>query len=217
MAKSRQYAELFDGRDLLEQALVSQGIDLCALVAATTVWANPEVFEYLKAHNGYGAYFPNTRRAKPPEVRGMIVDGTRLDDNTYANHAIKYAVGLKRLVVAMEACHVWPGTTYIATCHTVIANLVLMPTSLAGLSDHNDAVISALKYRSYELYGWYPPDEQQPPRPERYSYNWREPEPMTPAIMWSLKHRKGGAAPEPAGPATVSLAARGFLPVGTTS
>lgn len=53
-------------------------------------------------------------------------------------------------------CHIWPGTTYDERYHTLLANLVLIPRILANLSDYFNAVIDVLKYRSYELYGWYP-------------------------------------------------------------
>jgi hypothetical protein len=48
-------------------------------------------------------------------VRGGVVDGVNLDDNTRANQAIKRAVGVNSDdIKGFEACHLWPRTAYDA-------------------------------------------------------------------------------------------------------
>lgn len=108
-----------------------------------------------------------------------MVGNVRLDDNTYGNYAVDGAVG--RATPGLEASHVWPLTTYDERYHTCIANIVLLPASIAGLSDKHPGVIAALKYRSFELFDWYPVDiagvpQKKPERPDRYPTVWREPE-----------------------------------------
>ena len=89
-----------------------------------------------------------------------------------------------------EACHIWPGSAYDPTCHTVLANLLLLPRPLASLSDHDVNIQAALKYRAFELYGWYPPTEQVPVKPEHYPKEWREPLAYTEGVRRALEGRK---------------------------
>lgn len=111
------------------------------------------------------------------EKRGQILDGIRLDDNSYANVALKRALGLHRLQLeGFEACHIWPRTCYDQRFHTVIANLVLLPRALAGLTDHDLEIQASLQYRAFELYGWFPKGTPIPRKPSFYPSHWRDPE-----------------------------------------
>lgn len=166
------------GSELLLQSLVRHNINLSVLVADTAVWANPGVHHRLRSDTGSEAMFPYVRRARSGkgEKRGERINGVRLDDNSYANIAIKRATGLGRSAVGFEVCHIWPATCYDARYHTAIANLVLIPRALAGLSDHDPEVQKALQYRAYELYKWWPQDQPEPKKPEAYPENWRPPQ-----------------------------------------
>jgi len=181
-----------DGLEQLNEAATQLKIDLVALVAATAIWANPKVHTSLCAQHASGAYFPRTRRYRTgdSETRGAFTDTDRLDGNNYANHAIRQAVGIPRAQLTnYHACHIWPQSCYDSRCHTVVANLVLLPSPLATLSDHHSQVIAALQYRAYKLFSWFPPNESAPRRPSHYPSNWREPEPFTPRIQASLNAR----------------------------
>lgn len=132
------------------------------------------------------AWYPNTRRCRTGqgERRGQILDGVKLDDNTYANQAIKRAVGIPdNCLVGFESCHIWPNTCYDHRYNTTIANLVLIPRAIAGLSDHDPEVQAVLQYRSYELYGWYPEGQQCPSKPDFYPRTWREPEAFNQEVL----------------------------------
>lgn len=59
----------------------------------------------------------------------------------------------------------------------MIANLVLIPRALAGLTDHRQAMQTILQYRAYELYGWHPDEQPTPKSPPNFRENWRNPEP----------------------------------------
>lgn len=185
-----------DGDLLVANALERLGIDLSSLLAETAVWASPEVFQMLKCANAHAAWYPMARRAyeKRGEKKGQRVGDIRLDDNTYANVAIKRAVGKAGRIRNLHTCHVWPRTAYDERYYACIANLVLLPRSIAGLSDHHPLMTAALQYRSFELYGWYPADiagepQSQPVKPSDYPSNWRDPEPMTPEIRYAVLRR----------------------------
>lgn len=184
----------YDATAMLTEAAARHGIHLSVLVAETGLWANPAAHRRLVAENGTGTFFPHTRRCRAGrgERRGAVVEGVYLDDNSYANHTIKRAIGVPReRLVGFEACHIWPRTCYDARYHTTIANLVLLPRALAGLSDHDPEIRAALQYRAHELYdGWFPEGEARPVKPAFYPTCWREPFPFTDAVSRTLAKRK---------------------------
>lgn len=185
----------FDGITMLREATARHGIHLSVVVAETALWANQEVYRRLLAEHGSSTYFPNMRRyrAGAGERRGEVRGTERLDDNSYANHAIKQAIGVRATdVVGFETCHIWPKTCYDARYHTNIANLVLIPRPLAGLSDHDPEIQAALQFRSYELYGWHPAECPAPTRPEFYPSVWLAPMPFTARIARALENRRLG-------------------------
>jgi len=119
------------------------------------------------------------------------MSGLRLDDNSYANHATKQALGLGREGPdGFEVCHTWSGSAYDTNCHTVFANLLLLPRTLASLTDHDSDIQATLKYRAYELYGWCPVGEASPAKPFFYPEEWREPLPFDDVVLRALKRRK---------------------------
>lgn len=136
--------------------------------------------------NQEGAWFHHTTRRKTDddkkkyenefkkERRPTVTDETwgkiRLDDNTFANEAIKRAIleGLdnpdsygkdKSIFKGFEACHIWDKTCYDVRYHTSVANLVLLPRPLAGLTDHCDAVKKLLQYEAWRRFGFKPDED----------------------------------------------------------
>ena len=179
---------------LLTEAADRHGIRLSVLVAETGLWASPEVHRRLMTENGMGVFFPNIRRCRTSkgEQRGERIDGIYLDDNSYANHAIKRALGIPREnLIGFEACHIWPTTCYDERYHTAIANLVLLPRALAGLTDHDKEIQKALQYRAYQLYDrWRPDESPSPTEPTFYPSDWSEPLAFTDAVSRALSKRK---------------------------
>lgn len=194
---------VLDASYLLEAALQKHSIHLSLLIAETGFWASTELHRQTLAMSGSPATYPNVRRAKisKGERRGQVVDGIRLDDNTYANRAIKVAVGHPGIFKGFEACHIWPKTCYDERYHTAVANLVLLPRALAGLTDHDSEIQRALQYRAYELYGWWPEAEPQPVKPVFYPSNWQSPQ-----VLAASGHAKKPAHPARSGNSTRSLA-----------
>ena len=185
--------EKLDANDLLKKATQKHGIHLNILVAETFLWASPKVHSYLVEENGIGAFFPNIRRyrAGEGEKKGQVINGVRLDDNSYANHAIKRSIGIVREnLIGFESCHIWPLSCYDELCHTAVANLILLPRALAGLTDHDEEIQATLKYRSFELYGWYPKEQNEPLKPPSYPTNWLLPYEFTPQVEKALRRRR---------------------------
>lgn len=158
-----------DGKKILAEVVADLRIDLSQLVAGAAFWAPND-------KNIGVAKYPNVRRAKASEKRGDMSDGVRLDDNTYANQASKKALCHLGKFNGFTACHIWPGTCYDERYHTVLANLVLLPSALSSLTDHNTEIEKCLQYRSWKLYRWYPDGKAKPSRPKNYPENWRQPE-----------------------------------------
>ena len=184
---------IYDAASILERASAKHGVDLCVLVAETGLWASPEVAQRLLAETGVPRFFPRMRRlrANQDERRGEVLNGIRLDDNTYANHAIKQVLGVGRDGARdVEVCHIWPGSCYDDKCHTAIPNLVLLPRSLASLSDHNPRIQASLQYHSFELYRRYPASVGKPARPLGYPDCWLPPFPFTERIARAIRNRR---------------------------
>lgn len=138
--------------------------ELMDAIAETSLWVPKDKIENT-------AVYPNVRRGRAKD-KGRIIKNIRIDDNTYANRAIKVAISKGIKFEDYEVCHIWPKTTYDEKYHTLLQNLVLIPRVLSGLSDHLEDVVDMLKYRAWELYGWYPSEYEKPERPEYYPESW---------------------------------------------
>lgn len=167
----------------------------CQLIAQTAIFCPEHIYEDVKngkcgskdnqssKGNAFGSWFNcKYRRAKNGE---LTINDITLDDNTKANYAIKKAVlkGLEKYGIhktdikifkGFEACHIWEKTCYDERYHTSVANLVLIPREIAGLTDHCDAVKELLKYESFKRFGFKPDSENTPNEPKNYDkLTWR--------------------------------------------
>jgi len=182
-----------DGNQLLKEGTQFLNVDLSLLVARCSIWVHPDVFHRVNALRPNAVWFPNCRRAwtKRGEKAKTRVDGVHLDDNSKANLAIKQAIfaGAHADCRLMHACHIWPGTCYDTRYHTALANIVLLPAPLAGLSDYDTMISSILRFRSFELFGWHPAEVMTPERPEKYPNDeiWRPFIPIQPSILARIK------------------------------
>ena len=169
----------------------------CELIAQSAIFCPKEVFEMVKngelgsrenigIGNIYGSWYNcKYQRAKHFQKRGEKCGDITFDDNTYANNAIKLAIlkGLEKYGIhgssrqifkGFETCHIWPDTCYDARYHTSVANVVLLPREIAGLTDHCQAVEDLLKYEAWKRFGFKPDEEDVPQRPKNYNEKlWR--------------------------------------------
>lgn len=170
----------------------------CELVAQSAIFCPTEIFEMVKngelgsrenigIGNIYGSWYNcKYQRAKHFQKRGEKCGDITFDDNTYANNAIKLALlkGLERYGIhgssrqifkGFETCHIWPDTCYDARYHTSVANVVLLPREIAGLTDHCQAVEDLLKYEAWKRFGFKPAAADIPAKPKNYNkIVWRE-------------------------------------------
>lgn len=183
--------------ELVSQAASSLGITLELMVAKTAQWVDPDVYSFLFRARGSGVVFPDRRRArtKSGEKRGDTVGHEVLDDNSYANLALKQCLGMPRTELrGFHVCHIWEGTCYDTRYHTNVANLVLIPAAVAGLSDHHLPTIDLLRFRSYELYKWKPEGEAIPSKPATYPAVWPRPAKAGPSVWRWLAGQLGSGA-----------------------
>ena len=83
------------------------------------------------------------------------------DNNTYANTALKKNIlksaglpaSLYTLFVNYTACHIWAYPDD-PRYYDNLQNLALVPSFLAGLTDHDDFIKSVLQKRAFDLYGF---------------------------------------------------------------
>jgi hypothetical protein len=191
-ASASESPQVFDAAAMLLEVATRHGIALSVLVAETSLWAHPDAHRFLAEHTAGVAMYPAHRRyrAGQGEKAGQQIESIKLDNNSYANVAIKRALGVHRTMLrGFETCHIWPMTCYDPRYHTAIANLVLLPRALAGLTDHDRHVQSVLQYRAFELYQWSPEGVQRPERPDGYPDGWKPPLPFTPAVASALARR----------------------------
>lgn len=149
----------------------------CQLIAQSAIFCPVDVFKSIVEREGgnkYGSWDNcSSQRAKSPQKPNEKIEGITLDSNNKANYAIKAAIleGLKkygiykkdvRIFKGFEACHIWPKSCYDRRYHTSVANLVLIPREIAGLTDHCDAVVELLKYEAWKRFGFWPDDEPNP-------------------------------------------------------
>lgn len=183
-----------EGSLMLNKAAKKHQINLSLIVAETALWANPEVHSRLINDNGSGAFYPNVRRAKKGkgEKRGDRDGAIKLDDNIYANYAIKKAIGRYKSkdLTGYATCHIWPETCYDEKYHTAIPNLVLLPAALASLTDHISEIQALLQYRSFELYKWVPDGKPKPRKPQNYPTCWQSPQAFTQKIDKTIRNRR---------------------------
>ena len=180
---------------------------VCRLVAQSAIFCTKNVFQRVvngksgsrlnkkNKGNKYGSwYYCRYKRVSgsDKQKKGEWCGDVKLDDNTYANKAIKYAVleGLKKygsihgkdttvfsfVGNRFEACHIWANTCYDVRYHTSVANLVLLPRELASLTDHCNAVKDLLKFEVWKRFEFKPEEEDIPQRPQYYDvveFEWR--------------------------------------------
>jgi hypothetical protein len=161
---------IMNGNELLHAHITP----LLQLVASTSLWVRPTVIEILSQEDGNttARWFRNVRRARKSEEVSSYADGNYLDNNSKANIAIKTALGYSIEGLKIEkfhTCHIYDeqGEAYDPLYYCSLPNLVLIPSAIHSLADHFPECKQVLKYRAYELYGFYR-DTIPPSKPDGY-------------------------------------------------
>lgn len=165
-----------DAKKELITVLEQTNVDIAQLIAKCAIFASPDVVKP-KIADKSALLFPKVRRgrntSKNKEKRGSIIDGIRIDDNTYANRGIKKILGNYEFK-NYEVCHIWPNTATDERYFSMIPNMVLLPRAIAGLTDHLETIQQILQYRAFSLYGWKPDEADVPQIPLNYPQSWRD-------------------------------------------
>ena len=109
------------------------------------------------------------RKAKQKEKRGETgnVYGMDIiwDDNSAINYRFKALLNYGKSQDESQkfknytVCHVYSGLSHNPLFFSSTANIVLLPNTLAGLSDHCDIIKDLLAHRVYQMFKWYPETE----------------------------------------------------------
>lgn len=161
-----------DGNEVMKFWLEEHRQMLCQAIAEFAVFCPVAEYDKMKLKDSDGeAYFRHNgnliRRARTDETRRTVKDGVYLEDNSDINGKFKRLVkmsGCKNYIT----CHIY-DLPYEADAFSAVANIVLLPEIIAGLSDTCDDVKRLLRYRVFELYGWRPRNQKTAPKkPEGY-------------------------------------------------
>ncbi len=173
----------YDGDFDLQVTIERMGLSFAALVARLAIFAPSEDVKMRmekRDKTRHATVYPRMRRKRQGEQRNRQAG---LDDNTYANIAIKRACGVqgksgvRGKIKNYNACHIYEESCYDKLYHTALPNLVLLPRAIASLTDFDKNVKQCLQYRSWELYKWYPENMKKPPtKPKDYpkEKEWRQ-------------------------------------------
>ncbi len=86
-----------NGRDVLNQATFNEiKPAIMELIAQSSIWVPKEKVQP-------GPVFPDVKRGRSKD-KGKVINGVRIDDNTYANRAIKVAISKGVKFEDFEVC-----------------------------------------------------------------------------------------------------------------
>lgn len=150
-------------------------ISICELVSKNALFASGQVVSDVMAgkagaKNNIGkgnnyASWDNCSHARVNGVKkgtSVFINGSQIiaDDNTIANQAIKKAILLSRGYARIhnfrqfkdyQACHIWDNPQN-PRFYASIANLVLVPSAFAGLTDYCQPIKDLLRFRAWDLF-----------------------------------------------------------------
>lgn len=180
---------ILDGVAVLERFVTQAGYrSIVEAVAMHTVFLHPDTVRQTDGE----PLFPVVRN---PFRRGEIEqlpDATNvlLDDNTSPTLAFLWA-SQKGRGRDVQYNHIW-GDPRNRLTYTALWNLAATPAFLAKTTDgsNHPEVLSVLRYRAYELYGYHPDGEEQPRRPTGYDQlAWPTPPPPVDDLESILRAR----------------------------
>jgi hypothetical protein len=177
----------FNGRLALTRVMEqSEYRSLAQAVASLTAFAHPDTV----AQTGGRNVFRSVRRRQQRDVGTFAeVVGSEgrvmIDDNRSPAVAFEWAHGIRERP-DVQANHVWSRSQDV-TAYTSLANLCLTPAFLSKLTDTDAAITTLLRYRAYDLFGYWP-DQSNAVKPADYDrLTWAEPLPSIPNLERALR------------------------------
>jgi len=163
----------FNGESALEEVILeSKYGSIEQAIASLTLFTHPDT---VMQTGGKGLF--RIRRYRAREERGQIVESERvvLCDNDSPTRAFLWSNGMTHQQYShVQFNHIYQ-LSYDPEYYTSLANICVTPAFLSKLTDGNHRIQDLLKYRSYDLYGFVPMDEQCPLKPDCYgSLQWAD-------------------------------------------
>ena len=163
-----------------------------ALVAENTLFLHPETVAQTEGK----PLFPVIRDPMRRGELATLADGSRvlLDDNTSPTLAFLWSSGRSK-GADVQYNHLW-GVPRNRQTYTALWNLAVTPAFLAKTTDgsNHPEVLQALRYRSWDLYGYLPAGEEAPRRPAGYEgLGWLAPPEPVADLGGLLRARMKGA------------------------
>lgn len=159
-----------DGRKALAAVLASSVYRTPAqAIASLTLFTHPDTIAQIP---GGGALFPAVRDFKRRRTLGFVAERqVGFDDNEVAQHAFRWCNPVMPSWRDVQLNHIWSRSND-PDCFTAPPNLCIAPAFLAKLTDHDTEVAALLRRRAFELFGWRPAIEIEPPLPLGYGKRW---------------------------------------------
>jgi hypothetical protein len=147
---------------------------LVSMVARTSWLAHPDTVKAIGK-----AVFPAVRARKQNTRGGHVLQNDKAvgmyDDNTTPRWALLWAHGIPMThhPSGRTFAHVWEGADDMES-YTHLANIVMVPECLAGLTDKKGPLTCYLRWHAWSVYGWKPGHVAVPEMPEDYdTVTWR--------------------------------------------
>ena len=172
-------------------------------VAAHTLFLDPDTVDQTRGQPVFPVIRNPNRRGERTVAEGREV---MFDDNTTPTLAFLWAARRKK-GPDVQYNHVFGDPRNPAT-YTALWNLCVTPAFLAKTTDgsNHPEVLSALRYRTLELYGYWPEGEERPSEPTGYrDLSWPDPPPAVPDLEGELRGRLAQAPASPPAKAARSI------------
>jgi hypothetical protein len=172
-------------------------------VAAHTLFLHPDTVDQTRGQPVFPVIRNPNRRGERTIAEGREV---MFDDNTTPTLAFLWAARRKK-GADVQYNHVFGDPRNPAT-YTALWNLCVTPAFLAKTTDgsNHPEVLTALRYRTLELSGYWPEGEDRPTEPARYrALTWPEPPPALSDLEGELRRRLAQAPASPPAKAARSI------------
>ena len=158
-----------DGLEVLQRELDVKTV--MGLIERTARWVDPATFHYLPVwfpEHARGSRFYKSNWSEPAMNRNRQsgVSVPKTESNSYANKALKQALGLPSTANSLNwsCCHIWglddsrfQVSNVVVQDHrffSCVANMVLLPSPLKAFTDAMGEVKMLLRVCALHLYNW---------------------------------------------------------------
>jgi len=163
----------FNGKSALTYCIKeSEYKTVAQAVASLALFTNPKSIEKTQGKNIFKIIRSMAKRGNSEDINGLRV---LFDDNTAPTDTFLWANGIKRKeYVDVTFCHILAQSDNVEL-YTSLANICMIPTFLAKLTDTDASIKAFLSYRAYKLYGSFLHNSSSLTKPKLYDeLTWAE-------------------------------------------